>query len=273
MDDPHDGLIEVGVVIDDYRVLAAHLRDHPFDVVLPRLGVGRLAVDQKTDVARAGECDHVNVRMVDERLAGLLAKPRQIVKRTRGHAGFVEHAREMPAHDRRLLGRLEDDRIAGDQCGHGHAAGYGQRKIPGRDDHRYAPRDVLGIIGLAWNVALPRLGEPDHLPRIEFAEIDGFGNVAIRFFPGLSAFKYLPCRQLEAAPAQNRRSLDQDLARRSAGVVAQSELAARAAATARTAWSGAAMATWPAMREVWLGLIESMRSDSVSISRPFMIKL
>ncbi len=149
--------------------------------------------------------------MVDQGLADLLAEPGQIIEGARGHTGFVKHPREMPADEGRLFGRLEDHGIARGQCGHGHAAGYGQRKIPGGDNHRHAARDVLGKIGLARHVAMPGLGEPDHLPRVEFAEIDGLGDVGIRFFPGLAAFIDFPRRQVEPAAAHDRRGLDQDV--------------------------------------------------------------
>ncbi len=46
---PDHGLVEVGVVVDDEGVLAAHLGDHPLDVVLAWLGLGRPAVDLQAD--------------------------------------------------------------------------------------------------------------------------------------------------------------------------------------------------------------------------------
>ncbi len=62
----HHGLVEVGVVIDNDRVLAAHLGDHALDMVLAGPGVGGLAIDQQADIARARESDQVNAGMVDE---------------------------------------------------------------------------------------------------------------------------------------------------------------------------------------------------------------
>ena len=57
VDHADDRLVEVGIVVDHDRVLAAHLGDDALDVVLARLGVGRLAIDQKAHIARAGEGD------------------------------------------------------------------------------------------------------------------------------------------------------------------------------------------------------------------------
>ena len=49
-------------------------------MVLARLGVGGPAVDLKPDVARAGERDQVDVGMIDQRLADVLAEARQKLK-------------------------------------------------------------------------------------------------------------------------------------------------------------------------------------------------
>ena len=88
--------------------------------------------------------------------------------------------------------------------------GIASGKVPGRDDHGHAARDVLGEIGLAGGVAVPRLGQPDHLAGVELAEVDRLGDVAIGLGPGLAAFVDLPRGQLEAAVAHDRRRLDQD---------------------------------------------------------------
>ena len=79
----HDGLVQVGVVINDDRVLAAHLGDDPLDMVLAGPGVGGLAVDQQADLARAREGDQVDAGMVHQRLADFLAPAGQVVESAR----------------------------------------------------------------------------------------------------------------------------------------------------------------------------------------------
>ena len=59
----------------------------------PGLDLGRLAVDQQAHVARAGEGDDVDVGVVDQRLADLLAQARQEVEHARRQAGLEERLR------------------------------------------------------------------------------------------------------------------------------------------------------------------------------------
>ena len=75
VNDSHNGLVEVGIVVDHDRVLAAQLGDHALQVILPRLDLGRLAIDQQPDVARAGKGDDVDVGVIDQGLADFLAEP------------------------------------------------------------------------------------------------------------------------------------------------------------------------------------------------------
>ena len=88
----------------------------------PGSDVGRLAVDQQPHVARAGEGDDVDVGVVDQRLADLLAQPGQEVQHARRQPGLVEDPDQVPGHHGRLLGRLEDHGVARDERRDGHAA-------------------------------------------------------------------------------------------------------------------------------------------------------
>ena len=131
------------------------------------------------------------------------------------------------------------------------------------------PRGRCSVkFGLAGDVAVPRLGQPDHLAGVELAEVDGLGDVAIGLGPGLAALVDLPRGQLEPAGAQDRRRLDQDRGAVGAGVAAQAGNAARAAATAASACSTPASDVWPTTRELWLGLTEIEPRGPVSTSLP-----
>src|SRR6185369_17667907 len=50
--DSGSGLVEVGIVGDDYRVLAAHLSHDPLDPKLSRLSFGGAFVDAQSDLFR-----------------------------------------------------------------------------------------------------------------------------------------------------------------------------------------------------------------------------
>ena len=59
--------------------------------------------------------------------------------------------------------------------------------------------EVLGEVGLAGDVAVPRLGQADHLAGVELAEVDRLGDVGVGLGPGLAALVDLPRGQLEPA--------------------------------------------------------------------------
>ena len=65
-------------------------------------------------------------------------------------------------------------------------------------------------VGLAGDVAAARLGQADHLPGVELAEVDCLGDVGVGLAPWLAALEDLPGRQLEAALPHDPGRLDQD---------------------------------------------------------------
>ena len=60
---PLHRLVKVGVVVNDDGVLAAHLGDEPFDVILAGGLLGGLAMEQHAHALRAGEGDEGRVGM------------------------------------------------------------------------------------------------------------------------------------------------------------------------------------------------------------------
>ena len=111
----------------------------------------------QADVARAGEGDHGDVGMFDQRRADLLADAGQEIDHARRQADLLEDLHQLGADDARLLGRLHDDGVAGDEGGRGHAAQDGHREVPRRDDDRDAARLVEVDVLLAGGVAPARL--------------------------------------------------------------------------------------------------------------------
>ena len=124
----HD-VVEVGVGVDDHRVLAAHLGHHALEVTLALGHLGRRADDLQPDLAGAGEGDRVHARVPDERGADV-ALARQQRERVRRHAGLAQRADQQRRAARRLLGRLEDHRVAGGQPGGDHAERDRDREVP-----------------------------------------------------------------------------------------------------------------------------------------------
>jgi hypothetical protein len=143
-----DRNIHVGVGEDDGRRFAAE-----FQRYLLQIAGGRLD-DQLADFGRAGECNLVDVRMRRQRRAGGLAKPGQDIDDAIGETGFLNKLPEAQCAERRLLGRLQDDRAAGRQC---------RRNLPRRHHQWEVPRDDLpdDADRFAQGIGMPVAGRGD----------------------------------------------------------------------------------------------------------------
>ncbi len=129
--------LQIGVVEDDQRVLAAHLQLEAAEV----LGGGfRHALAGRH---RAGEGDGVDVRAVEDRLADHRAGAHDEVEDALGQAGAVEDVGERPAAARHQVGRLEHYRVAVDDCRRDLPGGNGDREVPRRDQADDAERLAL----------------------------------------------------------------------------------------------------------------------------------
>ena len=137
-----DGGVEVRVGEDDHRVLAAELEG---DVLDAHAGGGLLDLQAGGD--RAGEADAADLRMPDDRVAGL-----------RAAADHVEHARwealtgqlaEDERRERDLRRRLDDDRVAGDERAEDARGGEHHRVVVGED----LADDPVGLVGRVVQVA------------------------------------------------------------------------------------------------------------------------
>ena len=116
---------DIGVGHDDMRALAAAFERDALHVALAGIDHHQLA-----DLRRAGEADDVDVGMQRQRLARALAEARHDIEHAVGNAGLLGELGEIERAERRLLGGLQHDRIAGDQRG---------ADLPGRDDQRIVP--------------------------------------------------------------------------------------------------------------------------------------
>ena len=127
-DDALDGLVDGGVVEDDVGRLAAELEGELLAAARER------AADQLADVGGAGERDLVDAGVLDERLAGAAGAGHD-VDHARREVGLLADLGEQQRGQRRRLGRLEDDGVAG---------GQGRRDLPGEHEQREVPGDDLG---------------------------------------------------------------------------------------------------------------------------------
>ena len=97
-----------------------------------------------------------------------------------GHAGVVQQLHQPPGDPRRLLGRLEHDRVAGDELGRHHPHRDGQREVPRRDHDGDAARLVREPVGLAGHVEDgAALAEAQRLAPVVLAEVDGLAHLGV----------------------------------------------------------------------------------------------
>ena len=124
-EDPVEREVEIGVVHDDDRVLAAELE---VDVLEP---LRRRLEHLDAGLARARERDHGDVGMAHEPVADGASSPVHDVDDALRDAGLVEELDEALAESGRVGRGLEDDGVPGDERG---------RDLPGRDRDREVPR-------------------------------------------------------------------------------------------------------------------------------------
>ena len=191
-------LVQVGVVVDDDGVLAAHLGDDLLDIDLAGMDLGGPFDDPQADLDRAGEGDQRDIRMVDQEIADDRALARDVVEDAGRQAGFAEDLHQVPADDAGEVGGLEDHRVAGNYGCRCHAQADGQGEVPGGDDRCHPLGLVEVLVDLARCVADPLgFAEADHLAGIILEEIDRLGDVGIGLVPLLADLQHLPGGQLE----------------------------------------------------------------------------
>ena len=127
-----DRQLEVGVVEDDDRVLAAHLE---VDLLERRRGG---LVHEPAGRRRSGERDDPDGGMGDERRPGAGAIAGHEVDDAGRQAGVGQRLHEVDGRERRLLGRLQHHGVAADQGREDLPGRHGDREVPGGDQAAHA---------------------------------------------------------------------------------------------------------------------------------------
>ncbi|CRJ98752.1 hypothetical protein BN1708_009490 [Verticillium longisporum] len=153
---PARGAVEVGVGEDEQRRLAARLERHGLE------GGGGQAHDGAAGRRAAGEGELVDAGVGGEGGAGVGAAAVEHVEHAARQAGGGHEAGEVEHGQGRLLGGLEDDRVAGGEGRGQLPAGHGQRVVPGDDLSADAERlaQRVGKLGGAeiHGLAVPLVG-------------------------------------------------------------------------------------------------------------------
>ena len=150
-------------------------------------------VDVQSDFARSGERDVAGLRMRDHGIAEARSCAGAEVHYAFGHADFFEQLDEFGGNGRRIARRLQDDGVAADDRGDGHAGHDGAGEIPGRNHGADAERNVGQRVALARQLHR-RFGfrEAQSFAGVELAEIDGLGDIGVGLAPVLADFKNQP---------------------------------------------------------------------------------
>ncbi|ENN86115.1 hypothetical protein RHSP_32539 [Rhizobium freirei PRF 81] len=133
-----DGAVDIGIVEDDQRRLAAELHGDMLEVAGGRSR--HLAARRHG----AGQRHLRHIRMVDEQRPGLAVALDDIVKAL-GQAGFDKDFSNLQRAERRVFRRLEYHGVAGDEGRRALPAGDLLRIVPCADADADAERHALGI--------------------------------------------------------------------------------------------------------------------------------
>ena len=138
---------------------------------------------------RAGEDDAGACVIRDERGADRAVAGDEL-QRLAWNAGLMQQRDRLMRDERRLLGRLGDSAIAGDERGGDLAEENRQRKIPWRDadeDAAPAPAQTIVLAGRAGQRLLA--AEDARLAGVIAAEIGGFAHFGERIVERLAALR------------------------------------------------------------------------------------
>ena len=208
-DDLGDGDIQIGVGVDDDRVLASHLGDDLLDPVCGGM-LRRLADDMQPHVHGARERDEVDGRVAHQEVADLGAWTGQEVDGAGRRAGGFEQARQLRGDQWRGAGRLDDHRVAGHERCAGHAGENGQGEVPRGDHQGYAAGLIEVDIVLARHPAhAARLAEAQHLAPVVLEKVDGLVDVADGLTACLAGLESHERGQIHRLVAHQFRRLEQ----------------------------------------------------------------
>ena len=143
------GQLEVGVGEDDVGALAAELEGDPLDL----LGAARHHTP--TDLGGAGEAHLAHGGVGHEALADDAALAGQDLQDALGQPGLERQLADAQRAQRRQLGRLDHDRVAGGQRRCEAPARDRHGEVPGHDDGHHTERLVEGHVEASGHGDLP----------------------------------------------------------------------------------------------------------------------
>ena len=147
------------------------------------------ALDDLGHLCRAGEHHAGNAGLAHQRGADGFSGTVQQLQRVARHARLVQQLHCFLGDRGRLLGRLRQNGVAGDERGGNLPGEDGEREVPGTDAHPGAARRQAQLVAFAGG-ARQREGLHDALRLVGVVaqEIDGFTYLRHAVAPGLEPF-------------------------------------------------------------------------------------
>ncbi len=204
--------VQIGVGLDDDRVLAAHLEDGALDEDLTGLGFGGTLMDLQTDGLRTGKCDETCLRMGDNSAPEVGALARAQVDDAVRQANLFEQFHKLRGNRRGVDRRLQDDGVAADDRGRGHSGHDREGEVPRWNHGTNAERDIAQLVAFARKLNR-RSGsvQAKRLAAVELQKVDGLAYVGVGLAPVFADLECQPCAELEAAFANQCSGAEQEI--------------------------------------------------------------
>ena len=180
--------------------------------IWPGWGLAASSWNLQADFLGAGEGDKARLGMLDQGVAEAAAAAGDEVDHAIGRAAGFQGLEELRRDGHGVAAGLEDDGVAADDRGHGHAGEDGQGEIPRRNDGAHAEREVAQLAALAGPLhGRCGLGEAQRLAGVELDEVDGFGHFGVGLGEVLADLEDQPGRPLEFVVAQGAGHAEQEI--------------------------------------------------------------
>src|ERR1700722_2624607 len=157
--------------------------------------------------------------MGDDSIAEAGASARAEIHHAFGDSNFFKKLDELGGDGGRIARWLQDYGVATHDRGYGHAGHNGAGKIPWRNNRANAEGNVSERIVLAGQLHRGlSLGQAQSFASIEFAEVDGLGDIGVGLAPVLADLENQPGHVIHFALAQEGGARNSRLARSSTAV-------------------------------------------------------
>src|SRR5690606_21088585 len=128
-----DRSLDVGLRVDDDRILAAHFRGHSLEPALSRMHLGAALEYPDADILGAGEGDEACPRVIYEEIADVGARSRKEVHHANRDTGLLHDLEDLESYHWGVAGGLHNHRVARHHRSHDHVRVNGTREVPRGD--------------------------------------------------------------------------------------------------------------------------------------------